>query len=42
MMECMPKGLVFSCLVELQNDLSIIGLLVASDCVHCEVFKFTN
>ena len=34
------KVLIFSCFVQLQNDMNIIGLLVISDCVYCyNVFK---
>ena len=29
----------FLCLVQLQNDLNIMGMLVICDCVHCDVFK---
>ena len=33
------KVLIFSCLVQLQNNLNIIGLLVISDCVYSKVIK---
>ena len=36
------KVSIFSCLVQVENDLNIMSLLVINDCVYCDVFKYTN